>query len=37
MSFDTWRLLRMDEKLSAEATVEAVKELVNDILSRSGH
>lgn len=36
MSFDTWRLLRQDEKLSAKATIEAVKQLVADILERKG-
>lgn len=35
MSFDTWRLLRLDEKLSEQATVEAVKQLVADIIERS--
>ncbi|WP_299193600.1 TetR/AcrR family transcriptional regulator [uncultured Erythrobacter sp.] len=31
-SFDTWRLLRQDENLSASETVEAVKQLVADII-----
>lgn len=34
-SFDTWRLLRQDERLSAGATVDAVKRLVQDIVERS--
>lgn len=35
MSFDTWRMLREDEHLSASATVETVKRLVMDIIDRS--
>jgi AcrR family transcriptional regulator len=35
-SFDSWRLLRQDEELSAEATVIAIKRLVDDILQRAG-
>ena len=34
MSFDTWRMLREDEHLSASATVEAVKQMVGDIVAR---
>ena len=34
-SFDTWRLLRQDERLSEQATVAAIKELVSDILKRA--
>ena len=34
MSFDTWRLLRHDENLSASETVEAVTQLVKDIVGR---
>lgn len=33
-SFDTWRLLRQDEGLSADATVDAIKQSVSDILER---
>ncbi len=35
MSFDTWRLLRLDEHLSADETVIAVKRLVSDIIDRA--
>lgn len=34
MSFDTWRMLREDENLSVSATVEAVKQMVGDIIAR---
>ena len=34
MSFDTWRMLREDEHLSASETVEAVKQMVGDIVAR---
>jgi len=34
VSFDTWRLLWQDEELSASETVEAVKQLVTDIIGR---
>lgn len=35
MSFDTWRMLREDEHLSARATVEAVQQLVRHVIDRS--
>ena len=35
MSFDTWRLLRLDEHLSVDETVIAVKRLVSDIIDRA--
>jgi AcrR family transcriptional regulator len=34
MSFDTWRMLREDEHLSASETVEAVKQMVGDVVAR---
>ena len=34
MSFDSWRMLREDEHLSASETVEAVKQMVGDVLAR---
>jgi len=34
MSFDTWRLLRQDEGLSERATIDAVKQMVTEILER---
>ncbi|MEP3420661.1 MAG: TetR/AcrR family transcriptional regulator [Erythrobacter sp.] len=34
MSFDTWRMLREDEHLSADATAEAVKHMVSDAVAR---
>lgn len=34
MSFDTWRMLREDEHLSASATVDAVKQIVGEVVSR---
>lgn len=33
-SFDAWRLLRQDEQLSAQETVEAIKTMVTHILNR---
>jgi AcrR family transcriptional regulator len=33
-SFDSWRLLRQDEELSAEQTIAAIKQLVGDIVER---
>ena len=34
MSFDSWRMLREDEHLSASETVEAVKQMVGDVIAR---
>lgn len=34
MSFDSWRMLREDEHLSASETVEAVKQMVGDVVAR---
>ena len=34
MSFDTWRMLREDEHLSASETVQAVKQMVGDVIAR---
>ncbi|MEO1729535.1 MAG: TetR/AcrR family transcriptional regulator [Pseudomonadota bacterium] len=34
-SFDTWRLLRQDEKLSPEETVQTIKQMVIDIIDRA--
>lgn len=34
MSFDTWRMLREDEHLSAGETVNAVKQMVGDAVAR---
>ena len=34
MSFDSWRMLREDEHLSANETVEAVKQMVLDVVDR---
>ncbi|MEP0391892.1 MAG: TetR/AcrR family transcriptional regulator [Erythrobacter sp.] len=34
MSFDTWRMLREDEHLSAGETVEAVKQMAGDVIAR---
>jgi AcrR family transcriptional regulator len=34
MSFDTWRMLREDEHLSASATVDAVKQMVGEVIAR---
>lgn len=34
-SFDSWRVLRQDEDLSADATVAAIKQLVGDIVART--
>ena len=34
-SFDTWRLLRQDEKLTPEETVQTIKRMVMDIIDRS--
>ena len=31
--FDTWRMLRQDEELSARKTVAAIHELLEDILA----
>lgn len=36
VSFDTWRLLREDERLSKAATVAAIKETVADIIKLAG-
>ena len=36
MSFDSWRMLREDEHLPASATVEAVKQMVGDVIARRG-
>lgn len=35
-SFDSWRLLRQDEELSADETVAAIKRLVGDIVQHGG-
>lgn len=34
MSFDTWRMLREDEDLSASVTVDAVKQMAGDVVAR---
>lgn len=34
MSFDSWRMLREDEHLSASETVKAVKQMVGDVIAR---
>jgi AcrR family transcriptional regulator len=34
--FDTWRMLRQDEELSAKKTVAAIRELLEDVLSGVG-
>ncbi len=34
VSFDTWRMLREDEHLSASETVGAVKQMVGDVIAR---
>jgi len=33
-SFDTWRFLTQDEEISSQAVVDAIKQLVNDIIKR---
>ena len=35
MSFDTWRMLREDEHLSADDTLDAVKQMVTDVITRA--
>ena len=37
MSFDTWRMLREDEHLSAEDTVTAVQQMVGDVVARAAN
>lgn len=34
-SFDSWRLLRQDEELSADQTIAAIKQLISQILERT--
>ncbi|WP_341711394.1 TetR/AcrR family transcriptional regulator [Erythrobacter sp.] len=35
MSFDTWRMLREDEHMSVKATIDAVKQMVREVVARS--